>query len=91
MPQEGKHAEHILKATSSIAEEIEFIEGRSEWLENDLSYLIQSPVAVQLKAILGSESAESFLHPTIKDQSKVKSNARFQISKRPGKQGSLKS
>ena len=85
MPLEAKFSEYALRTTNSIAEEPEAIEGKSEWLKNDLSTLIQLPIAVQLKAILGSESAESFLHPTIKDQKKVKLNARFQISKKLGK------
>ena len=85
MPHEAKSREEILKSTSSIAEETGFVEGETEWLENDLSYLIQSPLAVQLRTILGSESAESFLHPTIKDQKKVKCNTRFTIPKKQGK------
>ena len=84
MPQEGKCPEQAFRPTHSIAEEAEVIEGKSEWLNNDLSYLIQSPLAVQLRAILGAESAESFLHPTIKDHRKIKANARFQIPKKPG-------
>ena len=85
MPQDAKFSEYSVRTTTSIPEEPEAIEGNSEWLKNDLSYLVHMPLAVQLKTILGSESAESFLHPTIKDQRKAKLNARFQVSKKLGR------
>ena len=85
MPLEAPSKEDILNKTGYIAEETGFIEGQSEWLENDLLYLIQSPLAVQLRTILGSESADSFLHPKIKDKKLMKPDARILIAKRQGK------
>lgn len=87
MPMEAASREDVLRSNMSIAEETGFFEGETEWLENDLTFLIQSPLNVQLRAILGSSTAESFLHPTIKDQKKVKPDARFLLPKKQGKNG----
>ena len=65
-------------------EESQFVEGKSEWLKNDLMYLVQSPLEVQLRTILGAKIADSFLNPTIKDKRKVRLDGRFHIPKKPG-------
>ena len=84
MPRNARSRDNILSASDSIAEESNIIEGRSDWLENDLLCLSQSPLEVQLKSILGSNIAESFLHPTIKDKKKVKTDAKFLLSRNQG-------
>ncbi|XP_065066652.1 uncharacterized protein LOC135692457 [Rhopilema esculentum] len=84
MPRNARSRDNILAASNSIAEESNIVEGRPDWLENDLVCLSQSPLEVQLKAILGSNIADSFLHPTIKDKKKVKTDAKFLLSRNQG-------
>ncbi len=71
MPRVTRSKDELLDAPPIIIEETRFEEGSSDWLNNDLHCLVQSPLEVQLRAILGSADADSFLNPTIKDKKKV--------------------
>ena len=71
MLRQNKSKDADFEDPEVIMEESQFEEGSSNWLKNDLCSLIQSPLEVQLRAILGTNDAISFLRPTIKDKKRA--------------------
>ncbi len=80
MPRPLRSKEDLVDGPPVIIEE-----DGSDWLKNDLCYLIQSPIDVQLNAILGSVDADAFLNPTIKDKKKLTlADSGINVSKKQG-------